>query len=67
MKRKLIASASALFFIGTLGIGEVFAFGVPGGGKLPGLGGGGGGIKGILFIKNKNKKKRDWFKIYLFF
>ena len=26
MKRKLIASASALFFIGTLGIGEVFAF-----------------------------------------
>ena len=45
MKSKLIASASALFFIGTLGIGEVFAFGVPGGGKLPGLGGGGGVVK----------------------
>ena len=47
MKRSLLASTSALVLIGTLGIGEVFAFGIPGGGKLPGLGGGGGGTNAI--------------------
>ena len=46
MSRSLLASASALVLIGTLGIGEAFSFGVPGGGKLPGLGGGGGGTGG---------------------
>ncbi len=50
MARSLLASTSALLLIGSLGIGEVFAFGVPkmpGGGKLPGLGGGGGGTNAI--------------------
>jgi len=50
MTRSLLASTSALLLIGSLGIGEVFAFGVPkmpGGGKLPGLGGGGGGTNAI--------------------
>ena len=50
MARSLLASTSALFLIGSLGIGEGFAFGVPkmpGGGKLPGLGGGGGGTNAI--------------------
>ena len=47
MKRSLLASTSALILVGTLGIGEVFAFGIPGGGKLPGLGGGGGGTDSI--------------------
>ena len=66
MKRKLIASASALFFIGTLGIGEVFAFGIPGGGKLPGLGGGGGGTDSITDkakTKAANKILKDVGKI----
>ena len=36
MSRSLLASASALVLIGTLGIGEAFSF-EPGGGKLPGL------------------------------
>ena len=50
MTRSILASTSALLLIGSLGIGEVFAFGVPkmpGGGKLPGLGGGGGGTNAI--------------------
>tara|TARA_Y100000589_G_C27130359_1_gene620330 strand:+ start:80 stop:499 length:420 start_codon:yes stop_codon:yes gene_type:complete len=47
MKRFLLASSSTLILIGTLGIGEVFAFGIPGGGNLPGLGGGGGGTDSI--------------------
>ena len=54
MKRSLLASASALVLLGTLGIGEVFGFGVPGGGKLPGLGGGGGGTDAIT-AKAKTK------------
>jgi len=62
MKRTLLASASALVLLGTLGIGEVFAFGIPGGGKLPGglggglpgLGGGGGGTDAIT-AKAKTK------------
>ena len=55
MARSLLASTSALLLIGSLGIGEAFAFGVPkmpGGGKLPGLGGGGGGTM-PLQIKQK--------------
>ena len=66
MKRKLIASASALFFIGTFSIGEVFAFGIPGGGKLPGLGGGGGGTDSITDkakTKAANKILKDVGKI----
>ena len=66
MKRKLIASASALFLIGTLSIGEVFAFGIPGGGKLPGLGGGGGGTDSITDkakTKAANKILKDVGKI----
>ena len=54
MTRKLFSSASTLILIGTLGFGEVFAFGIPGGGKLPGLGGGGGGTDSITA---KAKKK----------
>ena len=50
MARSLLASASYVLLIGTLGIGEAVAFGVPkipGGGQLPGLGGGGGGTNAI--------------------
>ena len=47
MRRTLLASTSTLVLIGTLSIGEVFAFGIPGGKKLPGLGGGGGGTNAI--------------------
>ena len=50
MSRSILATTSAVLLIGTLGIGEVFAFGVPkmpGGGKLPGLGGGGGGTNSV--------------------
>ncbi len=58
MSRSLLASASALVLIGTLGIGEAFSFGVPGGGKLPGLGGGGGGTDSITDkAKTKAAKK----------
>ena len=47
MRHTWLGTASALFFIGILGVGEVFAFGIPGGKKLPGLGGGGGGTNSI--------------------
>ena len=58
MSRSLLASASALVLIGTLGIGEAFSFGIPGGGKLPGLGGGGGGTDSITDkAKTKAAKK----------
>ena len=58
MSRSLLASASALVLIGTFGIGEAFSFGVPGGGKLPGLGGGGGGTDSITDkAKTKAAKK----------
>jgi len=62
MGRTLFSSASAFIIVGTLGLGEVFAFGVPGGGKLPGLGGGklpglGGGGGGTDSITAKAKKK----------
>ena len=54
MTRTFFSAASAFIIVGTLGFGEVFAFGVPGGGKLPGLGGGGGGTDSITA---KAKKK----------
>ena len=58
MGRSLLSSTSALVFILTLGIGEAFAFGVPGGGRLPGLGGGGGGTDAITAkAKTKAAKK----------
>ena len=47
MRRTLLGTTSALFLIGILGVGEVFAFGIPGGKKLPGLGGGGGGTNSV--------------------
>ena len=43
MSRLLLASTSALILCGSIGIGEVLAFGP----KLPGLGGGGGGTNAI--------------------
>ena len=66
MRRTLLASTSALVLIGTLGIGEVFAFGVPGGKSLPGLGGGGGGTNAITDsakTKAANKILKDVGKI----
>ena len=66
MARSLLSSASVLFLVGTLGVGEVFAFGVPGGGKLPGLGGGGGGTDSITDkakTKAANKILKDVGKI----
>ncbi len=66
MRRSLFASTSALVIIGTIGIGEVFAFGVPGGGRLPGLGGGGGGTDAITAkakTKAANKILKDVGKI----
>ena len=54
MNRSLFASTLTLFLVATLGIGEVLAFGIPGGKKLPGLGGGGGGTNAITA---KAKKK----------
>ena len=66
MRYSLLKSASALILIGTLGIGEVFAFGVPGGRKLPGLGGGGGGTDSITDkakTKAANKILKDVGKI----
>ena len=44
MSRSLLASTSALILLGSLGIGDAFAFGPK---KLPGLGGGGGGTDAI--------------------
>ena len=58
MKRSLLASISTLVVIGTFGIGEVFAFGIPGGGKLPGLGGGGGGTDSITAKAKKKAAKK---------
>ena len=66
MSRSLLASTSALVLIGTLGIGEVFAFGIPGGKKLPGLGGGGGGTDSISATAKKkavNKILKDVGKV----
>ena len=66
MRRSLLASTSALVIIGTIGIGEVLAFGVPGGGRLPGLGGGGGGTDAITAkakTKAANKILKDVGKI----
>ena len=69
MTRSLLASASALALVGALGIGEVFAFGVPkipGGGSLPGLGGGGGGTDSISATAKKravNKILKDVGKV----
>ena len=58
MPRSLLASASALALVGTLGVGDVFAFGIPGGGKLPGLGGGGGGTNSITDVAKKRAAKK---------
>ena len=58
MARSLLASASALVLVGALGVGEVFAFGIPGGGKLPGLGGGGGGTDAITDKAKKRAAKK---------
>ena len=66
MSRSLLASTSALVLIGTFGIGEVFAFGIPGGKKLPGLGGGGGGTNAVTSkakTKTVNKILNDVGKI----
>ena len=66
MRRSLLASTSAFVIIGALGIGEVLAFGVPGGGRLPGLGGGGGGTDAITAkakTKAANKILKDVGKI----
>ena len=58
MSRSLFSSISAIVLVSTIGIGEVFAFGVPGGGRLPGLGGGGGGTDAITAkAKTKAAKK----------
>ena len=51
MRNSLFTTTSALFLAGTLGIGQVYAFGVP---KVPGLGGGGGGTNSIT---DKAKQK----------
>ena len=56
MRRSFLASA--LIVIGIFGVGEVFAFGVPGGGKLPGLGGGGGGTDSITAKAKKKAAKK---------
>ena len=55
---QLYAPISALALIGTLVIGEVFAFGVPGVPKLPGLGGGGGGTDSITAKAKKRAAKK---------
>ena len=58
MPRSLLASVSAFALVGTLGFGEAFAFGVPGGGNLPGLGGGGGGTNSITDVAKKRAAKK---------
>ncbi|KGF89816.1 MULTISPECIES: hypothetical protein [Prochlorococcus] len=66
MSRSLLASAAALVIVGTFGFGEVFAFGIPGGKKLPGLGGGGGGTNAVTSkakTKAVNKILKDVGKI----
>ena len=63
MTRSLFAATSALFLAGTLGIGEVYSFGIP---KVPGLGGGGGGTDSITDkakTKAANKILKDVGKI----
>ena len=39
--------AASIVLISSVGVGEAFAFGIPGGKRLPGLGGGGGGTDSI--------------------
>ena len=39
--------AASIVLISSVGAGEAFAFGIPGGKRLPGLGGGGGGTDSI--------------------
>ena len=59
MIRSLLSTTSALFLSATLGIGEVYAFGIP---KVPGLGGGGGGTDAITATAKKkavNKILKD--------
>ena len=58
MARSLLGSASIIVLVGILGVGEAFAFGVPGGGKLPGLGGGGGGTDSISATAKKRAAKK---------
>ena len=63
MSRSLFAVSSALILASTLGIGEVYSFGVP---KVPGLGGGGGGTDSITDkakTKAANKILKDVGKI----
>ena len=55
MNRSLFAATSALFLASTLGIGQVYAFGVP---KVPGLGGGGGGTDSITDVAKKRAAKK---------
>ena len=59
MTSSLFAATSALVLMGSLGIGEAHAFGVP---KVPGLGGGGGGTDAITATAKKkavNKILKD--------
>ncbi len=63
MSRSLFAATSTLFLAGTLGIGQVYAFGIP---KVPGLGGGGGGTDSITDVAKKravNKILKDVGKV----
>ena len=55
MRRSLFAATSTLFLAGTLGIGQVYAFGIP---KVPGLGGGGGGTDSITDVAKKRAAKK---------
>ena len=55
MSRSLFAATSTLFLVGTLGIGQVYAFGIP---KVPGLGGGGGGTDSITDVAKKRAVKK---------
>ena len=55
MSRSLFAATSTLFLAGTLGIGQVYAFGIP---KVPGLGGGGGGTDSITDVAKKRAAKK---------
>ena len=58
MKRSLFTATSALFLASTLGVVNVYAFGVP---KVPGLGGGGGGTNAIT-TKAKTKAAKTILK-----
>jgi hypothetical protein len=55
MRRSLFAATSTLFLAGTIGIGQVYAFGIP---KVPGLGGGGGGTDSISATAKKRAAKK---------